>query len=50
MKLRPHLDLNVNQVQDLLQLLEQRDLTDSDTFKYTYFKLNDYLSQIIDSS
>ena len=50
MKLRPHLDLNVTQTEDLICLLQQRELTDSDTFKVTYLKLNDYLNQITDSS
>ena len=31
MKLRPHLDLNVTQTEDLIYLLQQRELTDSDT-------------------
>ena len=50
MKLRPQLDLNVTQTEDLIYLLQQRELTDSDTFKVTYLKLNDYLNQITDSS
>ncbi len=50
MKLRPHLDLNVTQTEDLIYLLQQRQLTDSDTFKVTYLKLNDYLQQLIPDS
>ena len=50
MKLRPHLDLNVTQTEDLIYLLQQRELTDSDTFKGTYLKLYDYLQQLITDS
>jgi len=46
MKLRPHLDLSITEVEDLLTLIEEEELTDSDNYKLIFLKLEDYRQQI----